>query len=134
MKFGNPATTIQITNTVVALAAAPPNPIVGEEYFDTTLNALGVYGTTGWQYPRSTQSGAATVTTNSSGLATVTFPVPFDTAPTVVTCGNATGTAHQVYPLAAPSTTSFTVAVFTLAGALVVSGGPLNLDWIAVGT
>jgi hypothetical protein len=43
-------TTVAVTNNLVVVAAAPANPTTGQQYFDSTLDAVGTYNGTAWVY------------------------------------------------------------------------------------
>jgi len=88
-----------ITNyaTRAARATAIPSPTVGRV---TTLTnwpgILHVWDGTGW---RATQTGFINLTTNSSAVGVLTFPLPFNSGTPVVTCsGEGTGSL-SVWPV-----------------------------------
>jgi hypothetical protein len=57
VRFSNPATlnatvttTVQVTSNLVPLAAPPAGAVIGQQYYDTTLGAIGTYTASGWEY------------------------------------------------------------------------------------
>lgn len=136
--IGEVTATVQITNTIVTSPTPPPAPIVGQEYFDTTLNELGVFGSTGWQYltplPFALQRGSSVIVTNSAGQATITFPAAFNTAPVVVAGVKANSLNLGIAGGPVATTTSFLVQVLLPGGGPVGAGSGVQVNWIAVGT
>jgi hypothetical protein len=73
------------------------------------------------------QAGTSSQTTNASGVATVTFAVPYTQAPQVVIqCRGTIAVANGC----TPSTTGFVFNARNAAGALLTSTS-INFDWMA---
>lgn len=75
------------------------------------------------------QTGNTVVTTNSSGQATVPFPIGYSDAPVVT---SVMGNAHQCSIPTAPTATGFPITVTTPAGVTVASTA-VRVYWSATG-
>ena len=55
------------------LSSAPSNPVLGQSYFDSTLNKVGTYNGTGWEYTNTQTVNNATITIQKNSTTVESF-------------------------------------------------------------
>lgn len=107
--------------------AANASPVEGHIAFLEDSNETTVYNGAAWQRVPEMQWGVTTVDT-LTGL--ITFPVAFDTAPTVTAVPLGSSTFYNLQLAGAPTTTQVGVYIYDAAGSLIV-GPAVVVHWMA---
>lgn len=105
------------------------NLSIGAIIYNTSKASLEQYNGTNWNKISSGESGNKTGSTDGSGDIITTFTEIFSSSPSSIII-TPRGTTPYVFNVTARTTTNFTVRVFDMAGAAVLSTA-VDFDWTA---